>query len=47
MNMFVVLTYLWAFLVGVAVGAWLNELTNGPARRVSMGVAFCPEACAP
>ncbi len=33
MNMFVVLTYLWTFLVGVAVGAWLNELTNGPSRR--------------
>jgi hypothetical protein len=27
------LTYLWTFLVGVAVGAWLNELTNGPSRR--------------
>ena len=33
MNMFVVLTYLWTFLLGVAAGAWLNGLTNGPARE--------------
>ena len=33
MNMFVVLTYLCTFLVGVTMGAWLNGLTNGPSRE--------------
>jgi hypothetical protein len=33
MNLFVVLTYLFTFLAGIAAGAWLNQLTNEPPRR--------------
>ena len=31
--MFVVFTYIFTFLVGVAAGAWLNQLTSDTPRR--------------